>query len=191
MPVTRVPEVEGTELDVEAVYRLYGRTLVGWVANLGGPSADVEDLVQEVLMVVQEQLPRFEGRSLVSTWLYRITANVLSNRRRKGRHTEGSRLELQSVPDEGVAADEVLGAADRRRKVYAILDRMKERSRTVLVLFEIEERSGEEVAQLLGIRVETLWVWLHRARAEFLKHLRRLGWEEALRAEHAGGRRAP
>ena len=191
MPATSILDVESTELDVEAVYRLYGRTLVGWVANLGGPSADVEDLVQEVLMAVQEQLPKFEGRSQVSTWLYRIAANVVSNRRRQIRRAQGDRLSLHQIPDSPAPADETMGAADRRAKVYAILDRMKERSRTVLVLFEIEERSGEEVAQLLGVKVETLWVWLHRARAEFLKHLRRLGWEEFLRSDPTAKRRSP
>ena len=43
--------------------------------------------------------------------------------------------------------------------------------REVLVLFEIEELSGEEIAELTGAKIATVWVWLHRARAEFAKRL--------------------
>jgi len=186
MPAAEAPHVEEARLDIEAIYSLHGSTIAGWVSSLGGPAVDVEDMVQEVFVAVQEQLPRFEGRARLKTWLYRITANVVSNRRRRRWFAREGRVELDQLAASAPSADETVAAAERRRKVYAVLDRMKERSRAVLVLFEIEERSGEEVAELLDVKLETLWVWLHRARAEFLQHLRRLGWEAPLRSEGSG-----
>jgi RNA polymerase sigma factor (sigma-70 family) len=63
-------------------------------------------------------------------------------------------------------------AKDRaRRLIYQALDRMSERNRTLMILFEFEELSGQEIAELKGARVETVWVWLHRARAEFWRHV--------------------
>jgi RNA polymerase sigma-70 factor, ECF subfamily len=59
-------------------------------------------------------------------------------------------------------------------RVYAVLDRMGERHRTVFILFEIEEFSGQEIADLKGVKVGTVWVWLHRARAEFAQRLAEL-----------------
>ena len=51
---------------------------------------------------------------------------------------------------------------------------MKEDQRTVLILFELEGHSGEEVAELTGTRPETVWVRLHRAREQFRTRLQRL-----------------
>jgi RNA polymerase sigma-70 factor (ECF subfamily) len=185
MPATRASLVENERLDLEGIYLVYGATIASWVVNLGGPAADVEDMVQEVFVAVQQQLPKFEGRSRLTTWLYRITANIVSHRRRRLFSRERA-LSLAVPVTPSPAMDETVVEAERRRQVYAILDRLKESHRTVLVLFEIEERSGEEVAELLDLRIETLWVRLHRARAEFLKQVRLLGLADDLKPE--GGR---
>jgi DNA-directed RNA polymerase specialized sigma24 family protein len=58
------------------------------------------------------------------------------------------------------------------------LCRLKERDRQVLVLFEIEGRSGQEIAELMGSKPANVWVWLTRARASFAKHLAREEAEE-------------
>jgi RNA polymerase sigma-70 factor (ECF subfamily) len=55
------------------------------------------------------------------------------------------------------------------RAVYAILDRLAERDRQVLILFELEDLSGEEVGQLLSISPANARLRLHRARARFLR----------------------
>ena len=185
MPAARAPPLEEVRLDIEAIYNLHGSAIAAWVANLGGPAADVEDLVQEVFVAVQEQLPRFKGRSRLTTWLYRITANVVSNRRRRKWFGREQSAGLESLTSPSPGADEDIVAAERRLQVYAVLDRLKEKHRTVLVLFEIEERSGEEVAELLDVRLDTLWVRLHRARAEFLKQLDLLDWADLLRSERS------
>jgi len=53
--------------------------------------------------------------------------------------------------------------------VYRVLERLPARDREILILFELEELSGGEIAALLGIKVENLWLRMHRARARFLK----------------------
>lgn len=60
-----------------------------------------------------------------------------------------------------------LEQAQRSAQVQRVLDQLKERDRSVLVLFELEERSGNEVAEMLDVPTNTLWVWLHRARKNF------------------------
>jgi RNA polymerase sigma-70 factor (ECF subfamily) len=55
------------------------------------------------------------------------------------------------------------------RAVYRILDRLPERDRQVLVLFELEDLSADEVGQLLGIQAANARLRLHRARARFLR----------------------
>jgi RNA polymerase sigma factor (sigma-70 family) len=56
-----------------------------------------------------------------------------------------------------------------------VLDAIDEKHRTVLILFEIEGMSGDEIAELTGARVETVWVQLHRARARFKQRLQQMG----------------
>jgi RNA polymerase sigma-70 factor (ECF subfamily) len=51
---------------------------------------------------------------------------------------------------------------------------MTEKYRTVLILFELEELSGEEISEMTGTKIATVWVQLHRARADFLQRLEAL-----------------
>jgi RNA polymerase sigma-70 factor (ECF subfamily) len=53
--------------------------------------------------------------------------------------------------------------------VYAVLDRLRERDRTILVLFEVERLSGEEIAALEGTSLNNVWSRIHRARARFIQ----------------------
>jgi len=137
--------------------------------------------VQEVFLLAYRRLHRFRGRERLIVWLYRITEFVVRDQRRA---TRRRRRMLSESPAQERLAGEVASArslpADevaRReglRMVYEALDRMSERSRTLLILFEFEEFSGPEIAELKGAKVATVWVWLHRARAEFWKHIRKL-----------------
>ena len=71
-------------------------------------------------------------------------------------------------------------------RVYRVLDRLPERQRRVLILFELEGMSTAEIAALIGARVGTVRVWLYRARAAFLQHHDQIAaadrkWEDAPR----------
>jgi RNA polymerase sigma-70 factor, ECF subfamily len=57
---------------------------------------------------------------------------------------------------------------ERVERLYRALDRLPDIYRTALILFEIEGVRGNELAELVGIDVETLWVRLHRGRAKLL-----------------------
>jgi RNA polymerase sigma-70 factor (ECF subfamily) len=59
-------------------------------------------------------------------------------------------------------------------EVYSALDRLAEKYRSVVILFEIEGLSGEEIASLTGINLATVWVHLHRGRQKLRAHYREL-----------------
>jgi RNA polymerase sigma-70 factor (ECF subfamily) len=65
-------------------------------------------------------------------------------------------------------------ASETRAFVRRVLDRLPERYRNVLVLYELLEYSGPEIEQLTGIKQATVWVMVHRARALFLKEMKAL-----------------
>lgn len=154
-----------------------------WVSRLGGPAIDAEDAVQEVFLKVHQLAPAFRpDRARTTTWLFRITENVVRHRRRKERwrrwlSSGGSELALEPAAP-GLAADDLLSQGQTLARFYRVLDGMNERYRSVLILFELEGHSGEELAELLNAKTATVWVWLHRARADFLKRLQRIIDEE-------------
>lgn len=168
--------------EFDAVYRSHVDRVARWAARLGGPGVDVDDVVQDVFVVVHRQLPGFRGEASLATWLYRITANVVRDRRRRDRWRRWLTFlspELAGrLPAPGATPVEAVEQREAVERVYRVLDGMNERYRTLIVLFEIEKLSGDEIAELTGIRPSTLWVVLHRARAQLEQRLARLRRDE-------------
>lgn len=164
-------------LSVEGLYRLYANVVARWAHRLGGPEIDADDLVQQVFLSVQRRLPSLRSAASVRAWLFRITQNEVRQARRRnqlrgwlglGGKTEARELQADSTPEDD------LERRQARRTVYAVLNRMGEKYRSVLILFQLEELSGEEIADLTGLKLATVWVRLHRARSQFLRLLAEL-----------------
>jgi RNA polymerase sigma-70 factor (ECF subfamily) len=177
--ISSVASPRGTEetLEVGALYRAHAQTIARWAARLGGPGVDVEDVVQEVFLVVSRKLDGFRGESRVTTWLYRITANTVRHQRRKlkwRRWLTGSIDEGGEGLAERPTQLETLEQRRAARALYGALDRLPEKYRTPFILFEVEGLATEEISELLGVKLGTLWVRLHRAREQLKKHMERL-----------------
>jgi RNA polymerase sigma-70 factor (ECF subfamily) len=163
---------------LDALYRAHATTVARWATHLGGPRVDVEDAVHEVFLVVSERLAEFRGDAKITTWLYRITERVVRGARRRERvrswltFVRRGDVERSLAPPRPSPVEE-LERRQSRDVVYRILDRLAEKYRRVLVLFELEELSGEEIAALTGVKLATVWVHLHRARALFLAEMDR------------------
>ena len=176
-PGDRVGAHAEVPLELGAVYDEYAQRVASWAARLAGPALDPEDLVHEVFLTVHRQLADFRGDAKLSTWLYRITANVVRDRRRQERRRWLRNLLAGREAERAPAGPTPLEELVQRREataVYQVLDGLKQTQRTLLILFEMEGHSGEEIAELLGIRLETVWVQLHRARQKFQARLERL-----------------
>jgi RNA polymerase sigma-70 factor, ECF subfamily len=166
-----VPDPE--TLDADSLYRAHVRDVGRWVARLGGPAIDLEDTVHEVFAIACARLSSFRGDSSVATWLFGITDMVVRHRRRKERW----RRWLSGSADRllgRVAAPgpDPLKAAEQNQttaSVYHTLDQLSEGDRRLLILFELEEMSADEVGEVLAIKPATARVRLHRARARFMR----------------------
>ena len=146
-------------------------------ARLVGDAEEARDVAQEVFLQVYRTLPRFEGRSSLKTWIYRIVVNHCHNRQRwwRRRRREASRpLEDLTPADEAqmsaAAATGHLGPHElavqheRARKVQEALQHLSFDHRVVLALKEIEGLSVEAVAAALGVAEGTVKSRLARAR---------------------------
>jgi len=176
-PLSVTPPADALAPDVASLYRMYAAKVGRWAARLGGPSIEVEDVVQEVFLVAKRRLVSFrpDGGGSITTWLFRTTERIVKATRRKQRLRRlfGVAPDVDAA-DAGVATGPIPSDELERRqamaRAYQVLDRLPERHRRVLILFELEGLSTQEIATLIGARVGTVRVWLYRARAAFLQH---------------------
>lgn len=176
--------VEAPDFSFDAVYRAHARTVLQWVARLGGPHLDPEDVTHDVFLKVEKELPNFRGDSRITTWLYAITVNQVQSARRREKFRALFRAnseQMYAVPDLAEGASETLERAETVRRLHRVLEGLSSKYRQVLVLFELEGRSGQEVAEMMQAPVERIWVWLHRARAAFSTAMSQVEAEEAAR----------
>ena len=188
--LTSAEETSGPSgpFDLEDVYRNHSADVARWAARLAGPGFDREDIVHEVFLVAQRRFPTFRRAGNIKVWLYRTTAFIVKKRRRADRWRRwlgGSGQDLaERIPSTGPTPLEELERCRRDQRLYRTLDQLPEKYRTVLILFDLDGLSGEEVVALTGRKVSTLRVWLFRAREMFLDRFRAA---DAERKEVLGG----
>jgi len=178
--------------------------LTGYAYRMLGSAFEAEDAVQETMVRAWKALDRFEGRSQLRSWLYRIATNVcldmLGSRQRRARPmdlegpshadrplppplTEAVWIEPAPdslvVPSSGDPADVALARESVRLAFMAALQHLPPKQRAVLILREVLHWRAAEVAKLLDTTVASVNSALQRARAT----LDRLGPEAELPAE--------
>ena len=165
--------------------RLHEGMVFNLAARLLGDTEEARDVAQEVFLQVYRMLGRFEGRSRLKTWIYRIAVNQCHNRRR---FWHRRRRDREQALDEGLDARAVLSSADgagrgpyeealrqeRARRVQAALLQLSFEHRSVLVLREVEGLTCEEVGVALGVPEGTVKSRLSRAREAMRLRLRGL-----------------
>jgi RNA polymerase sigma-70 factor (ECF subfamily) len=164
--------------EFEEVYRTFFADVCRWVRALGGPEAERDDLVQDVFVIVHRRLPDFDGKN-IHGWLYQITRH----RVRDFRRLRWFRLFLHSsAVDESVSGcflgsnspEGVLGDKEHAAILQQLLSKLPEAQRAAFVLFEIDGYSGEEIARLEGVPLNTVWARINKARAKLGANIARV-----------------
>jgi RNA polymerase sigma-70 factor (ECF subfamily) len=140
--------------------------------TLAPHDADFDDLVQAAATEVWRSLPRFEGRSQLSTWLYGVCYRVLLNHRRFWRRY---RLRFsvgvdEALPSEAPDAPELFDQCVRAARLRGLLGSMSDKYRVVVILHDLEELSVPQIAEIVGASELTVRSRLRDGR----KQLRRL-----------------
>ncbi len=137
--------------------------------GLGVREASVEDAAQDVFLVVHRRFESFEARSSFRTWLFGIVLRVARNHRRTDQR-KGGLAPLDGVPevaDEGPGPHEEAVTAEALRDLSLALDDLDEAKREVFVLAELEQMCAPEIAETLGLNVNTVYSRLRAARSAF------------------------
>jgi RNA polymerase sigma-70 factor (ECF subfamily) len=153
------------------LYDVWYESVCKWIRALGVMEADGEDIAQEVFLVASRRLHAFDG-SNPAAWLYRITRRQVRDFRRRRwiksifnrEHTDA----IDALPDDNACPASMLERKQSQRILMALLSKMNVDRGAAFVLFEIEGLSGEEIARIQGVPLNTLWKRLHVARKEFM-----------------------
>ena len=157
-------------MDFEEIYRENYDFVWRTLRRMGVNACDAKDAGQKVFLIAHRRLPEFEGRSSLKTWLCGIALRVASDYRRSA----VSRREVLVAEDSLAAtteASQLLGLEQQERlaELDAILGELPLEQRTVFVLFELEEMSGDDIAKLIAVPEGTVRSRLRLARQAFSK----------------------
>jgi len=166
----------GDEAAFEQVVQLYGGRMLATARRFLNNEHDAQDAVQEAFTSAFRALDRFNGDSLLSTWLHRIVVNAALVQLRSKRRRREQPLEklLPRFDQDGEwiddpvtwtdATETILERRDSREMVRRCIERLPEKYRSVLLLRDIEELDTDEAALSLAVSANTVKVRLHRAR---------------------------
>lgn len=144
--------------------------------KLLGDEQEAEDVLQETFLSAFRAIDRFEGRSKLSTWLYRIAYNATLMRLRKRdqmttfsldqpmREEPISKRTSRHLVDWSAVPDDRLLTAEARQEMDRAIAELPESLRSTFILRDIQGLSGAETAEVLGITVQAVKNRLHRAR---------------------------
>jgi RNA polymerase sigma-70 factor (ECF subfamily) len=143
--------------------------------RLGVRQADLADVAHDVFVVVVRRLSDFDATRPIKPWLFGIAYRVASDHRRLRRNThELPMAHAFDAQDPAMPADEQLASAADQRLVRGALAQLEDERRAVFVLFELDAVPIPEVAEALGIPLNTAYSRLRLARADFRDAVLRL-----------------
>jgi len=159
----------------ESLVRRYQCPLINFIARTLGDRGAAEDLAQEVFLRVYRAASRFEARTRVSTWVFRIAYNLAMTEldRRKRRRTLAEALHRNG---EAVSREAFAGPGEDREfqeEIASALDGLPGNQRAVLLLRLHQDLSYREIAEILGTSVGSVESLLFRARKTLRESLGR------------------
>jgi len=152
--------------------------VTGTVARMLGSNSDVEDIAQQVFIRVWKSARRYVPRAKFTTWLLKITRNLVFNELRRAKRR--GHVSLQSEPgvedtplrdETNPAPDASLLEAELQKAIEEAIMQLPESQRMALVLRRYEQLSYEEIAEVLGLSVPAVKSVLFRARTELRTRL--------------------
>jgi RNA polymerase sigma-70 factor (ECF subfamily) len=164
----------------EQLVERHQRLVVGTVSRMLGNNSEAEDIAQQVFVRVWKSAKRYVPRAKFTTWLLKITRNLVFNElRRRSRHAHvplqsESEEEERPIKDErAIAPDASLLEQELQKAIDAAIANLPETQRMAVILRRYEELSYEEIAETLDQSVSAVKSLLFRARTELRASLSR------------------
>jgi RNA polymerase sigma-70 factor, ECF subfamily len=175
---------QGNEAAFEVLYQLHKRRVYSLCLRMVANPAQAEDLAQEAFLQLFRKIATFRGESAFSTWLHRMTVNVvLMQLRKKGLPVVSLEETLEADEETprkefGTKDVKLAGSVDRLQLQRAI-DKLPPGYRTVFVLHDVEGFEHNEIAQMVGCSIGNSKSQLHKARLKLRDYLKFMRAEKA------------
>ncbi len=167
----------GRERAFNELMRRYNGRIINYVYRIVGDRDRAEDLLQDTFVRVYRNIDRFDVERKFSTWLYTIATNLAKNElRNKGRSPllyfqdfffRKSDQTMFEAVDGQVGPDDLVYHRELEKIVSQAIEKLPQRHKLVFTLREREDKSYEEISEILDCNIGTVKSRLNRARAKF------------------------
>ena len=159
----------------EELVTMYQHRVFGVALRMLGNRAEAEEIAQETFLRAHRALREFRGEARLGTWLYAIASRLCLNRLASGprRHERSDDIALAQAPAESADTAGALERGELEAALHEAVAALPEDRRIVVVLRDLEGLSYEDIAQVLGMPLNTVRTRLHRARLDLKAKLER------------------
>ena len=175
---------QGDSKALGEIVEQHQQTIYNVALRMCGNPHDAEETMQETFLSAIQALPRFQGRSKLSTWLYRIASNQCLMRRRRAAAApveffmddsddDPAEVMPKYFVDWSYDPDSLLLDAELQQVMEKAIEALPPKLRIVFIWRELEGLSTAETAEVLNISESAVKVRLHRARLQLRDHLSR------------------
>lgn len=145
----------------------YSHSLYSLIVQIVDCPEDAEEVLQDVFLKAFRSLNNYKGECKLTTWLYRIAYNtaISAIRKKKQEFLYIDENTINNVPDEWV--DDMLSPSDGEERVIRLsqaINRLNGEEKALITLFYYEEKSMEEIGEILRLSLSNVKVKLHRTR---------------------------
>jgi RNA polymerase sigma-70 factor, ECF subfamily len=168
---------------LQALIECHQSRIVGTVTKMLGSESDSEDIAQQVFIRVWKHADRYEPTAKFTTWLYKITRNLVFNElRRRKRHPAQSldrpyeddeERPLQAPDPAAKSPDRTLLDGEMQDAIQRAIDELPETQRLAVILRRYDDVSYEEIGEILELTVPAVKSVLFRARTELREKLKK------------------
>jgi RNA polymerase sigma-70 factor, ECF subfamily len=184
---------QGDATAFETIYHLHSRRVYALCLRMLGDPVEAEDLTQDAFLQLFRKIHTFRGESAFSSWLYRLTANVVLMGFRKKRPLTTSLDDFIKTDEDGPVARIEIGAPDLRLtglcdrvNLQTAIERLPEGYRAMFLLHDVHGFEHNEIAKLLGCSTGNSKSQLHKARKRLREALTALQRNRADRGARTG-----
>ncbi|HEV3393316.1 MAG TPA: sigma-70 family RNA polymerase sigma factor [Chthoniobacterales bacterium] len=168
----------GDTVAFETLIERHQALIAGTVARMLGSNSDVEDIAQQVFIRVWKSASRYVARAKFTTWLLKITRNLVFNEMRRAKRHPHVPVQIDPEAEELPLRDEMTATPDAtllqeelQSKIDSAIAQLPDTQRMALVLRRYQELSYEEIAEVLELSVPAVKSLLFRARTELRERL--------------------
>ena len=162
--------LSGNKERYAVIVKEYQEAVAGLCYKLVGNKLDIEEVTQQVFIELYTALPRFRHASRLSTFMYRITVNVISKMLKHDRRFVSYDTCVVNENDDALPSrEEQLIKEEQRRKLHEAIGRLKHEQRTALVLYTFNDFSYNDIAEVMQVSLSKVEALIFRAKKNLQK----------------------